>query len=66
MSRIWAGTDCGKTHHRCLVLDSEGDTLLSRRVANDKPELLRLFTNVLEKAIAETVRTLVKRVMAST
>lgn len=48
MSRIWAGTDCGKTHHHCLVLDAEGDTLLSRRVANDEPELLKLIGDVLD------------------
>lgn len=48
MSRIWAGTDCGKTHHHCLVLDAEGDTLLSRRVANDEPELLELIGSVLD------------------
>lgn len=50
MSRIWAGTDCGKIHHHCLVLDSEGDTLLSRRVANDEPELLKLIGDVLDLA----------------
>jgi Transposase len=48
MSRIWTGTDCGKTHHHCLVLDAEGDTLLSRRVANDEPELLKLIGDVLD------------------
>lgn len=47
MSRIWAGIDCGKTHHHCLVMDSEGRRLLSRRVANDEPELLQLFGDVL-------------------
>ncbi|MFD8970807.1 IS110 family transposase [Streptomyces sp. NPDC059568] len=50
MSRIWAGTDCGKTHHHTLVLDSEGNTLLSRRVANDEPELLQLLGDVLDLA----------------
>lgn len=50
MSRIWAGTDCGKTHHHCLVLDAEGNTLLSRRVANDEPELLELLRDVLDLA----------------
>lgn len=50
MSRIWAWTDCGKTHHHCLVLDAEGDTLLSRRVANDEPELLELIGDVLDIA----------------
>ncbi|WP_030272859.1 IS110 family transposase [Streptomyces sp. NRRL B-24484] len=47
MSRIWVGTDCGKTHHHCLVLDSEGEVLLSRRVANDEPELLQVIADVL-------------------
>lgn len=50
MSRIWAGTDWGKTHHHTLVLDSAGTTLLSRRVANDEPELLKLIGDVLDLA----------------
>lgn len=50
MSRISAGTHCGETHHHCLVLDAEGDTLLSRRVANDEPELLELIGDVLDIA----------------
>ncbi|MFD7438681.1 IS110 family transposase [Streptomyces sp. NPDC059861] len=55
MSRIWAGTDCGKTHHHCLVMDSEGETLLSRRVANDEPELLKLLDEVLDLADGRNV-----------
>ncbi|WP_406723560.1 IS110 family transposase [Streptomyces sp. GD-15H] len=55
MSRIWAGTDCGKTHHHTLVMDAEGDTLLSRRVANDEPELLQLIGDVLDLADGRTV-----------
>ncbi|MFJ8532874.1 IS110 family transposase [Streptomyces sp. NPDC093591] len=47
MARIWAGTDIGKTHHHCVVLDSEGNRLLSRRVLNDEPELLALLAEVL-------------------
>jgi transposase len=50
MSQIWAGTDCGKTYHHCLVLDNEGSTLLSRRVTNDEPELLNLIGDVLDLA----------------
>ncbi|MFH8805541.1 IS110 family transposase [Streptomyces sp. NPDC017936] len=50
MSRMWAGIDCGKTHHHRLVLDSEGDPLLSRRVADDEPELLKLIGDVLDLA----------------
>ncbi|GAA2746012.1 IS110 family transposase [Kitasatospora cinereorecta] len=47
MALIWAGTDIGKTHHHCVVLDSDGRRLLSRRVLNDEPELLTLLADVL-------------------
>ncbi len=50
MSRIWAGIDSGKGHHHGLTLDAEGKTLLSRRVANDEPELLKLIGDVLDLA----------------
>jgi transposase len=48
VARIWAGTDIGKTHHHCVVLDSEGRRLLSRRVLNDEPELITLLGDVLD------------------
>ncbi|GLV88477.1 IS110 family transposase [Streptomyces lavendulae subsp. lavendulae] len=47
MVQIWAGTDIGKTHHHCVILDAEGKRLLSRRVLNDEPELLVLLGDVL-------------------
>lgn len=47
MARIWAGTDIGKTHHHCVVVNAEGERLLSRRVLNDEPELLALLADVL-------------------
>ncbi|MFC1407652.1 MULTISPECIES: IS110 family transposase [Streptacidiphilus] len=47
MAQIWAGTDIGKTHHHCVVLDAEGRKMLSRRVLNDEPELLALLADVL-------------------
>jgi hypothetical protein len=50
MNRIWAGIDCGKTHHHCVVLDADGKTLLSRRVANDEPQFLQLLGDVLDTA----------------
>lgn len=40
MAAIWAGIDAGKTHHHCVAIDESGRRLLSRRVANDEPELL--------------------------
>nr|WP_234328036.1 transposase [Streptomyces sp. NRRL F-2664] len=36
------GVDSGKGHYHGLALDTDGKTLLSRRVANDEPELLKL------------------------
>jgi transposase len=55
MSRIWAGIDSGKGHHHGLALDAEGTTLLSRRVANDEPDLLRLIGDVLALADGDQV-----------
>ncbi|MER7465391.1 IS110 family transposase [Streptomyces sp. NPDC097981] len=45
---IWAGVDIGKTHHHCVVINTDGKRLLSRRVANDESELLALIGDVLE------------------
>ncbi|MFI1576417.1 IS110 family transposase [Streptomyces anulatus] len=53
MTMIWAGIDAGKTHHHCVAINEEGRRLLSRRVANDEPDLLELLTDVL--ALGETV-----------
>ncbi|MFI5753324.1 IS110 family transposase [Streptomyces sp. NPDC051644] len=50
MSRIWVGIDSGKGHHHGLALDAGGKTLLSRRVANDEPELLKQMGDVLALA----------------
>lgn len=47
MAAIWDGIDAGKTHHHCVAIDDSGHRLLSRRVANDEPELLELLTDVL-------------------
>ncbi|MFD3504323.1 transposase, partial [Streptomyces sp. NPDC058678] len=47
MAAIWAGIDAGKTHHHCVAIDEGGRRLLSRRVANDEPELLELLGEVL-------------------
>ncbi|MFF9217131.1 IS110 family RNA-guided transposase [Streptomyces viridosporus] len=44
---LWAGTDAGKGHHHCVVIDAEGQRKLSRRVANSEPELLQLISDVL-------------------
>lgn len=43
---MWAGVDIGKRDHHCVVIDSEGHRLVSRRVANDEDELLALLADV--------------------
>ncbi|MEU1569312.1 IS110 family transposase [Streptomyces mirabilis] len=55
MSQIWAGIDCGKTHHHCVAMDADGKALLSRRVANDEPELLQLLGDILDLAYGREV-----------
>ncbi|MFB7360341.1 IS110 family transposase [Streptomyces gardneri] len=45
--RIWAGVDIGKEHHHCVVIDADGERLLSRRVLNDETVLLELMRDVL-------------------
>ncbi|MGW1553282.1 IS110 family transposase, partial [Streptomyces sp. NPDC002346] len=54
MAAIWAGIDAGKTHHHCVAIDESGRRLLSRRVANDEPELLELLADVLALGDGET------------
>jgi transposase len=46
MVQVWAGVDAGKAHHHCVVIDSEGKRLLSRRVANDEADLVSLIGDV--------------------
>ncbi|WP_258543832.1 IS110 family transposase, partial [Streptomyces ipomoeae] len=43
----WAGVDIGKEHHHCVVINSDGERLLSRRVLNDESALLELIGDVL-------------------
>jgi transposase len=44
---IWAGVDIGKEHHHCVVINADGERLLSRRVLNDETALLELIGDVL-------------------
>lgn len=53
MSQVWAGVDAGKGHHHCVVINTGGKRLLSRRVANDEPDLLALVSDVV--ALADEV-----------
>jgi transposase len=46
VDRVWAGIDIGKEHHHCVVIDADGNRLLSRRIANDETALSTLVTDV--------------------
>src|SRR6218665_2420144 len=46
MPRYWAGVDAGKAHHHCVVIDEGGTRLLSRKIADDKDEILTLLAEV--------------------
>jgi hypothetical protein len=50
MERVWVGIDAGKEVHWAHVLDTSGTELLSRRVENEEPTLLRLIDEVLALA----------------
>ena len=43
LPKLWAGIDAGKTHHHCVVIDDQGNRVLSQRVANDESDLLELI-----------------------
>jgi transposase len=55
VQQLWAGVDAGKTDHHCVVIDAEGNRLLSQRVANDEVALRALITSVTELADAGEV-----------
>lgn len=44
--RAWVGIDVGKTHHWACVVDHNGATLLSAKVANDEAEIGELICSV--------------------
>ncbi|WP_231941150.1 IS110 family transposase [Arthrobacter sp. U41] len=48
MAKLWAGIDAGKAHHHCVVIDVDGNRLLSQKIPNDEPALLELITAVLK------------------
>ena len=50
----WAGIDAGKGHHHVVVIDGDGRRLLSRRVANDEPDLQGVIAAVLGCAVEVT------------
>jgi hypothetical protein len=47
--------DAGKAEHSCVVIDTDGQRKLSRRVANDETTLLKLIDDVLALSDGEPV-----------
>ena len=52
MARItlWAGVDAGKAAHHCVVINADGQRVLSRRVVNDETALTDLIRTVKDLA----------------
>src|SRR3954464_11469485 len=50
LDQAWVGIDAGKGHHHLVAIDDEGHRLVSRRVANDEPELTAAIDAVLQRA----------------
>jgi transposase len=49
--QLWAGIDAGKIDHHCVVVDTDGQQLLSQRISNDETALRELITAV--RALAD-------------
>ena len=46
-AKAWVGVDVGKEFHWAVVVDAEGEILLSRRVENEEADLSALVEEVL-------------------
>jgi transposase len=44
--QLWAGVDAGKSDHHCVVIDTDGQRLVSQQVANDEAALVDLIEGV--------------------
>jgi hypothetical protein len=47
----WIGIDAGKGHHHAVLIDRDGQRLLSRRVINDQPDLVALIDTVRDRVV---------------
>ena len=47
----WIGIDGGKDNHHAVLIDRDGQRLLSRRVINDEPDLVALIDTVQERVV---------------
>ena len=49
---LWAGVDAGKAAHHCVVINADGQRVLSQRVVNDEAALTDLIRTVKELVAA--------------
>jgi len=47
----WIGIDAGKGHHHPVLIDRDGQRLLSPRVINDQPDLVALIDTVRDRVV---------------
>ena len=47
----WIGIDAGKGHHQAVLIDRDGQRLLSRRVINHQPDLVALIDTVQDRVV---------------
>jgi transposase len=47
---LWAGVDAGKAAHHCVVINADGQRVLSRRIVNDEATLTDLIRTVKDLA----------------
>jgi len=52
--RAWTGIDIGKRHHWVCVVDAEGRTVLSQKVANDEATITSMIAAVVGLAARVT------------
>lgn len=52
--KAWVGVDAGKTFHWAVMIDTEGEVLLSRRVENEEADLSRLVEEALASGLEPT------------
>jgi transposase len=53
---LWAGVDAGKAAHHCVVINADGQRVLSRRIVNDEAALTDLIRTVKDLAGGGSVR----------
>lgn len=53
-AKAWVGVDVGKAFHWAMMIDGEGEVLLSRRVENEEDDLLRLVDEALASGFVPT------------